>query len=138
MRVCLDSWAVLAWLGGEEPAMSRVSEVLAGQRPVMSWINLGEVAYILERRVGSEEAAAVLAQLRPRLTTDLPDPELVLAAASIKAHRSVAYADAFAIATALRHDATLLTGDPEILGAGGPWRVEDLRGDRRRSRRRDR
>jgi AbrB family looped-hinge helix DNA binding protein len=27
MRVCLDSWAILAWLDGEEPALSRVNEL---------------------------------------------------------------------------------------------------------------
>jgi PIN domain nuclease of toxin-antitoxin system len=44
---CLDSWAVLAWLEGEEPAASRVQEALVS-RPVMSWINVGEVAYVVE------------------------------------------------------------------------------------------
>jgi hypothetical protein len=40
----------------------------------------------------------------------------------------LAYADAFAIATALAHRATLLTGDPEILDDGDrTWPVEDLR-----------
>ncbi len=32
----------------------------------------------------------------------------------------MAYADAFAVATALAHDAVILTGDTEILDAGGP------------------
>ena len=39
----------------------------------------------------------------------------------------MAYADAFAVATALAHDAMILTGDPEILDAGGPWLTDDLR-----------
>jgi hypothetical protein len=39
----------------------------------------------------------------------------------------MAYADAFAVATAVAHRAVLLTGDPEIIDAGGGWRVEDLR-----------
>ena len=50
-----------------------------------------------------------------------------MAAARIKASHPLAYADAFALATAEAHGAVLLTGDPEILAAKGPWRVQDLR-----------
>jgi predicted nucleic acid-binding protein len=51
----------------------------------------------------------------------------VLEAAEIKARYSLAYADAFAIATAVAHGASL-TGDPEILDDGDPdWPVVDLR-----------
>jgi len=39
---CLDSWAILRWLEGEEPAAARVEASLEN-RPVMSWINPGEV-----------------------------------------------------------------------------------------------
>jgi hypothetical protein len=39
----------------------------------------------------------------------------------------MAYADAFAIATAVAHSAELLTGDPEILGAEADWQLGDLR-----------
>lgn len=41
--------------------------------------------------------------------------------------RPMAFADAFAIAPSAGHAAVLLTGDPEILDAGGGWPVEDLR-----------
>ncbi len=52
----------------------------------------------------------------------------MLEAASIKAKHALAYADAFAIATAIAHDASLLTGDSEILDAGEPtWQAVDLR-----------
>lgn len=136
MTNCVDSWAILEWLTGGEPATARVSELLHAERPIMSWINLGEVAYVLQRRAGAEEAATVVAQLRGRLTLDLPDPDLVLAAAAVKADYPLAYADAFAVATAQKHEALLLTGDPEILDAGGHWQIEDLRPRRPRTRRR--
>jgi len=48
-------------------------------------------------------------------------------AAHIKARHPMAYAEAFAVATALAHRATLLTGDPEILDADPTWPVVDLR-----------
>jgi predicted nucleic acid-binding protein len=96
-------------------------------RPIMSWINLGEVSYIVERRAGADQARRVVRQLRPRLTLDLPTEARVLAAAHLKAEYPMAYADAFAVATAIAHGAILLTGDPEILNGDPAWSVVDLR-----------
>ena len=126
MTESLDSWAILRCLGGEEPAAARV-EAAMPSRPVMSWINLGEVAYIVERRAGVDRARRVVRELRPRLTLDLPSEARVLEAAHLKAGYAMAYADAFAVATAIAHGATLLTGDPEILNGDPAWPVEDLR-----------
>jgi len=123
---CLDSWAVLRWLEGIEPAASRVEAAMDG-RPVMSWINLGEVVYIVERSAGAGRTREVVQDLRRRLALDLPSELRVLEAARIKAQFGMAYADAFAVATALAHRATLLTGDPEILDADPSWPTEDLR-----------
>jgi len=63
---CLDSWAILCWLEGPEPAASRVESALSS-RPVMSWINLGEVSYIIERLTGAEQARRVVTELRRRV-----------------------------------------------------------------------
>jgi len=93
----------------------------------MSWINAGEVYYIVTRLAGEAEAETVVNDLRLSVRLDPAVSVRVIEAASIKARYPMAYADAFAVATALAHDATLLTGDPEIIEAGGPWRVEDLR-----------
>ena len=127
MTHCLDAWAVLEWLHGGEPARTRVLELLERERPVMSWINLGEVAYTLERRAGAKRATEVVARLRGRLALDLPTPDRVLEAAAVKARHRLSYADAFAVATALAHDAVLVTGDPEILTSDTAWQTEDLR-----------
>ena len=127
MTDCLDSWALLRWLEGAEPAASRVEQSLE-TRPVMSWINLGEVFYVVHRATAAERARAVVGDLRHCLHLDLPTEARVLEAASIKAKHALAYADAFAIATAMAHDASLLTGDAEILDAGErTWQVVDLR-----------
>jgi uncharacterized protein len=123
---CLDSWAVLRYLEGDSAAARRVRQVLRRTRPVMSWINLGEVYYTLHRKFGSDEADASLTQLRPLLTLDLASPDRVLAAARIKAVHPVAYGDAFAVATAAAHSAVLLTGDPELTSRPMSCRVEDL------------
>lgn len=122
----LDAWAVLDWLEGNEPVATRVDAALA-TRPVMSWINLGEVAYILERREGRVASLDIIRALRRRLALDRPTPERVLEAAAIKAHFAVSYADAFAVATAVATGSRLLTGDPEILAGDPAWPVEDIR-----------
>lgn len=127
MTVCLNSWAVLRWLEGVDPAAGRVEAALS-ERPIMSWLNLGEVFYVVCGLSGDTEAREVLRTLRPKLTLDLPDEERVLEAATIKAHHAMAYADAFAVATATAHSVPLMTGDPEILDRGDPtWNTIDLR-----------
>ena len=132
MTVALDSWAVLRLLEGSEPAASRVQALLDDQQPVMSWINLGEVYSIVSRDQGRADGEHVLRDLRPLLRFDLPTEQRVLEAARIKAEYPLAYADAFAAATALAHDATLWTGDPELLLEDAPWSYEALRDTKRR------
>jgi predicted nucleic acid-binding protein len=124
---CLDSWAVLRFLEGSTPAARRVRQVMRSGRPVMSWINLGEVYYTIHRTAGAAEAESTLTLLRPLLTLDAVTPDRVLAAARIKAIHPLAYGDAFAVATAAAHKAVLLTGDPEITERSVGCRVQDLR-----------
>lgn len=126
LRYCLDSWSVVEWLADREPAASRVDDILP-RRPVMSWINVGEVFYVVERREGRAAAVEVVDFLRARVALDLPTPERVLEAAALKAGYAMSYADAFAVATALAYDAVLLTGDPHIVEGDQAWPVEDLR-----------
>lgn len=56
MSVCLDAWAVLAWLDGEQPALARVQETIES-RPVVSWVNLVEVYYRVHDRSRALEGA---------------------------------------------------------------------------------
>jgi len=72
MTRCLDSWAVLAWLDGEEPAARVVERTIKRERPAMSWMNLVEVHYRTIRHQGRQEAEEVLAQLRPLVRESLP------------------------------------------------------------------
>jgi predicted nucleic acid-binding protein len=126
---CLDSWAVLAWLDGDEPAASRIDEVLGGERPAMSWVNLVEVHYRVTRDHGRDEAERVLAELRARVAEDLPGVSAMRAVADLKAEHSIALADCFAIAVATATGSRLLTGDPEIVERADelPCEVVDLR-----------
>lgn len=129
MPFCLDSWPVLSWLDGDEPAADLVDEILRRERPAMSWVNLVEVHYRTSRDHGKEEADRVLEELRPRITEHLPGVSAMRAAANLKASHPMALADCFALALAASEGAVLLTGDPEIIdGAESlPCEVQDLR-----------
>ena len=96
MTVVLDSWAVLRYLEDTHAAAEAVSDLLDREKPLMSWINLGEVHYVL-RRLHSEDAATeTVRDLRDVVDARLPDERLVVDAARIKADHPMAYADAFA------------------------------------------
>lgn len=127
MTVVLDSWVVLRYLDGAEPAATALDDLLAQERPVMSWINLGEVHYILRRWHGEDAALETVRDLRDLVDVRLPDAALVLDAARIKAEHAMSYADAFAAALAISLGAELWTGDPELLLHGSAWSWRDLR-----------
>jgi ribonuclease VapC len=52
--------------------------------------------------------------VRLPITIVLPDDALISKASELKAQYPISYADCFAAATALIHNASLLTGDPEF------------------------
>lgn len=129
MSVCLDSWAILAWLDGDEPALSRIEELIP-TRPTASWINLIEVYYRVERDHGRHAADESLASLRAALTLDLPGTARMIEAARLKARATIALADCFALVTATSHHLVLLTGNPAIIDLPQPpCQIEDLRPD---------
>lgn len=129
MKRCLDSWAVLAWLDGEEPAAGVVERTIKRERPAMSWMNLVEVHYRTTRDHGRQEADRALAELRPLITESLPGIAAMKSVSSLKAEHPIALADCFAIALAAEEEAELLTGDPEIIDRADqlPCKVVDLR-----------
>ncbi|MBS1848638.1 MAG: PIN domain-containing protein [Actinobacteria bacterium] len=118
---------MLRYLEDAAPAAAQVATLLTGTRPLMSWINLGEVHYVIRRARGEHEAARTLRDLRRVLDVRLPDAAHILDAARIKADHPMSFADAFAAALAVRSDAELWTGDPELLIADASWRWRDLR-----------
>jgi predicted nucleic acid-binding protein len=115
----LDSYAILAYLEGEK-ARPRVMELLkdaeSGKCSVyVSLINLGEVLYITEREKGRILALQILSAIDQLPVHISPvSRATVLAAAHIKAHYAMSYADAFAVVTAREYNCVLLTGDPEF------------------------
>jgi predicted nucleic acid-binding protein len=135
-RFCLDAFAWLAWLQ-DEPAAADVQRCLdAAERGqadcITSIINLGEAFYRLVRANRREQAESLWRMaLRRRLPVSVKEATLrrVRRAAELKSNHAIAYADAFAVATALEFQATLLTGDPEIRPLVGKYelKVEWLR-----------
>jgi len=129
----LDAWAVLAFLQGEEPAASRVREVIEGAqdgtaRLFVSIVNVGEVYYRVGKRRSPKEADSMLMDLYLLPMEIIPaDDDTVLAAARLKMAHVLSYADAFAAVTAQQKDAILLTGDPELLEMKRVVKVEKLR-----------
>ncbi len=127
MTVVLDSWAVLRYLEDQPGPADAVEQLLETERPIMSWINLGEVFYVLRRITGEEAAARAVRDLRAVVAAELPHERRILEAGRIKSEYPMAYADAFAAATASAHEAELWTGDPELLIESSSWRWRDLR-----------
>lgn len=123
--VVLDSWAIMRLLEGSQPAADRVQQQLDEGNAVMSWVNLGEVFYVLRRVVGESSAMDTVRDIESVVNLILPDRATVLDAARIKSEHRMAYADSFAAATAVRQKAPLWTGDPELLVSDAPWRPFD-------------
>lgn len=129
----LDAWAILAFLQGEEPAASRVREVIEGAqdrtaRLFVSIINICEVYYRVGKTHSAKEADSVLTDLYLLPIEILSaDDDTVLAAARLKMTYVLSYADAFAAVIAQQIDATLLTGDPELLSLKRFVHIERLR-----------
>jgi ribonuclease VapC len=81
----------------------------------MNEINIGEVFYRTAKDKSMERAEAVMNSIVALPIQRLPNGyHDVLAAARLKAYFPISYGDAFAVATAQRESATLVTGDPEF------------------------
>lgn len=114
----LDSYALFAYFEDEEGADIIADLIKRTAKDVslfLSLINFGEVAYITEREKGTQQVVKLLEDVRRLpITLSRIDEERVLAAAHLKAHHPVSYADAFAIALAQELGAAVVTGDPEF------------------------
>jgi ribonuclease VapC len=116
----LDSWAILEWINGRQPASDSVDALLAEAeggraRLLMSAINAGEIYYFLRKNY-SDALAESWRESAPALpvTIEVPTAEDIWSAASIKGRFPISYADAFAAALAQKYNCPLVTGDPEF------------------------
>jgi predicted nucleic acid-binding protein len=119
----IDSWALIEWLLGQ-PGAPRVREILdqstgGQQQLLMSWINVGEVIYMLVRKRNQHASDDFLRRL-PSLPIRLilPTADSFVRAARIKSKYKLSYADAFAVDLAVQEQGGVVTGDPEIAALG--------------------
>ena len=116
----LDSWAILEWMNGRQPASGTVAQLLsegevAQARLLMSAINVGEVYYFL-RKQGRHSLAESWRESSASFPAriEVPSFEDIWHAASLKGRFPISYADAFAAALAQKYNCPLVTGDPEF------------------------
>lgn len=118
-KYVLDSHAILTYLTdqtGNNVVEALLLEAEQGKAELLlSVINLGEVAYIIERRLGRSQRNLILMNIEV-LPVKLIDAskDLALKAAALKARYGIAFADCFAAALAQWFGASVLTGDPEF------------------------
>ncbi|MBI2496306.1 MAG: type II toxin-antitoxin system VapC family toxin [Candidatus Omnitrophica bacterium] len=104
----------------DEPGAAHVEALLEASRHgraqlLMSEINAGELYYIVARKAGAARAERAIAGLELFRVEVIPTTwSLVLEAAQLKADFPLSYADCFALAVARRHQAAVVTGDPEF------------------------
>jgi predicted nucleic acid-binding protein len=118
-RIVFDAHAILRWTQ-KEPGYQKVKSLMVSCREgsisgYMNRINLGEVHYKTIRVLGLEGAKDFMENfVRLPITIVLPDEALVWKAAELKAQYAISYADCFAAATALIHNAAVVTGDADF------------------------
>jgi len=115
----------LAFIGGEAGA-GVVEKVLVKAREnkaeaYMSTVSLGELYNVISREKGFETANRKYVELKMTKTVFVaPDEETALLAGRLKtkyssSKRTFALADAFCLATAMKRNAKIITGDPDFL-----------------------
>jgi len=118
-RIVFDAHAILRWTQ-KEPGYQKVKSLMVACREgsvsgYMNRLNLGEVHYKIIRALGPEAAKDFMENfLRLPITIVLPDEILTWKAAELKAQYPISYADCFTAATALIHNAAVVSGDPEF------------------------
>jgi predicted nucleic acid-binding protein len=130
----LDSYAILVWIQNESGAQAVEDLFLSAQKGqihlVVSELNLGEVYYKCIRRAGKVPASEILEQFFLLPMEIVPvDWDIIRKASEVKADIPIAYADCFAIATALLKKAIIVTGDPEFEKASHLVNIEWLNRD---------
>jgi len=118
-NILFDSYAILKFYQDEDGA-NNVEKILISSRQgdlkaFMSEINLGEVYYMTIRQLGLTSAKEYLEQFfELSIQVVPPSSDIILSASEIKAEYAISYADCFAVATALKVEASIITGDPEF------------------------
>ena len=116
----LDAYAMMCYLQKEPGALDVHKYLKQAQKEettlFLNVVNLVEILYTVERRYDEAMANQLMTTL-PALPITLVnvDQSLAQMAAKIKATKApIALGDSFCIATAIKYEASILTGDPEF------------------------
>jgi predicted nucleic acid-binding protein len=120
-ELVVDSWPIMEWVKGREPAMSAfrtvIEKAIAGEISLsMSRINHGEVIYSIRKDIPAHLQQMALTAFR-----EIPirlysvDDLLVDEAVALKSVYKISFADAFGAALSLRLGLPFVTGDRELL-----------------------
>lgn len=126
----LDACAAIRYLtndigAGKVDALIRKSH--RGEvRLLISAVNWGEVLYILAGKVGLKTAIADLQTMSALVESVDVDETLAEAAAIVKLHYKLSYADCFAASLAVRMNATLVTSDSDFARLGKQLKLLSL------------
>lgn len=126
----LDASAVVRYLthgAGEEKVDALIDKAGKGEaRLSISVVNWGEALYSLARAVGASKAKADLKAVSGFVESVVVDEALAEAAATLRLHYRIGYADCFAAALAMRMGATLVTSDSDFSKLGKKLKVLSL------------
>ena len=123
----LDAGAVIRYLSngaGEGKVAVLIQRAVKGEvRLLISAVNWGEALYSLAQKAGLDNARADLKTLSSFVTPVEVREVEAEAAATVRLHYKLGYADCFAASLAMRMSATLVTTDPDFLKLGKQLKV---------------
>jgi len=123
----LDASAIIHYLtngAGAERVSGLICRSAKGEaRLLISAINWGETLYSQAKIAGLVKAKADLKALSAFVESVPADEEHAEAAAAVKFHYKLGYADCFAAELAMRMHATLVTTDPDFARLGKRLKV---------------
>lgn len=127
----LDSFALVAFFedesGAEEVERQLLKAEEAGQRLLMTAVNLGEVWYSIARTDSEKTADAKIREIQG-MAIEIVDADWTLTrqASEFKAKGKVSYANCFAAALARLRKTEVIAGDPEFKQLEGEVRIRWL------------
>lgn len=124
MTVLLDSSAWLEYFFGSTKGEKVKPIVESNERIVLSKINIFEVYYRILKEKNKEQAEKHLSFLLSRTYLDDLDADTLKLAAEEKQGHGLGMADAIILATALKHNAVIYTGDFDFKVAKDVLKIE--------------
>jgi len=126
----LDASAAVLFLSkgmNYERVAALVKKAAQGEaRLVMSMVNWGETLYAMAKKTGLTSATADLKAMSAFVDSVAADEAFAEAAAALRLHYRLGYADCFAAVLAMRMNATLVTSDPDFAKLGNKLKILSL------------